>query len=66
MGLLSAVPQRVRHLGNPYQFLSAVCGYQMGGRDIALATAMILPFLQLIIAVALVLRIYYLGSYDAH
>ncbi len=47
------------HVGNPYQFLSAVCGYQMGGRDFALATAMILPFLQLIVAVALVLRIYH-------
>lgn len=44
------------HLGNPYYFLSTVYSYQQTGIELGKGVAAILPFLQMTVAVCLLLR----------
>jgi hypothetical protein len=44
------------HLGNPYQFLSIVYSYQLVGMEAGKWVAVLVPFVQLTLAVALLFR----------
>lgn len=51
------------HLANPYQFLSAIYSYEMVGPTTGPWIAMLVPFLQMSIAIAVLLRLYPLEAY---
>jgi Methylamine utilisation protein MauE len=44
------------HLSNPYSFLSTVYSYQMTGITVGKWTALVLPYLQMVVAACLVTR----------
>ena len=49
---------RSRHLANPYFFLSSVYAYKLTGAIVGFALALVLPFLQIVIACCLLGRIF--------
>ena len=51
------------HLANPYQFLSAIYSYEMVGPSTGPWIAMLVPFVQLSIAISVLLRFYPLENY---
>lgn len=57
--ILSGLP----HLSNPYYFLGSVYRYELTSPGIAQFVAMTLPFLQLILAVCLIFRLFYLAAH---
>lgn len=52
------VRSTLTHLANPYFFLSSIHGYKLVGPTLAMALALVLPFLQLTIACCLLGRFF--------
>ncbi len=51
------------HLGNPYYFLSSVYAYEITGDRIGKGVALVLPFLQMVIAFNLLTRWWLIETY---
>jgi hypothetical protein len=50
------------HLSNPYFFLSSIYQYELVGPTVGEAVAIVLPYLQLVLAVCLIARFFYGGA----
>lgn len=57
--MLSGLP----HLSNPYYFLGSVYRYELISPGIAQSVAMVLPFLQLVLAACLILRFFHFAAH---
>ncbi|QDV51572.1 MauE/DoxX family redox-associated membrane protein [Gimesia fumaroli] len=57
--ILSGLP----HLGNPYYFLGSVYRYELIPPVMAQFTAMVLPFLQLVLAACLIFRFFHFAAH---
>lgn len=55
---VSLICSSVPHLGNPYFFLGSVYGYKLVGPGIGQIVAMVLPFLEVVLAACLITNLF--------
>lgn len=60
---VSLIVSSTPHIGNPYFFLGSIYGYQLVGPATGQVIAIVLPFLQMVLALCLLLRLFHSAVY---